>query len=422
MQLCPTRKLNFTSFTSKSIFVFRTILFLLAPSLLVAATLPPPGTDGLSQRAYQVAVMNRIAEPVLAAGSKGKLKEKLPKTQIDREIYAPLEALGRTVAGLAPWLELGPGADAESRLRARYIELTVEAIRNAVDPNSADFMNFNQGRQPLVDAAFLAQGLLRAPTQLWGNLGEKTRAHLIEALKSTRVITPPANNWELFSAMVEAALLEFTGECEMTSIERAVHDHLAWYKGDGAYGDGPAFHWDYYNSFVIQPMLWEILEVCARKKLPLGDHYALIQTRAQRYAEVLERMISPEGTFPIIGRSATYRFGAFQTLSLVALRHQLPANLSPGGVRAALNAVIHRMVEAPDTFDDEGWLKPGVVGFQPDMAEGYINSGSLYLLTAGLLQLGLAADDPFWTEPNQPWTQKRIWAGENLSNDHAIKD
>ena len=121
----------------------------------------------------------------------------------------------------------------------------------------------------------------------------------------------------------------------MTSIERAVHDHLAWYKGDGTYGDGPAFHWDYYNSFVIQPMLWEILEVCARKKLPLGDHYALIQARAQRYAEVQERMISPEGTFPIISRSATYRFGAFQTLSLVALRHQLPANLSPGGVRAA---------------------------------------------------------------------------------------
>ena len=188
--------------------MFRTILFLLAPSLLVAATLPPPGTDGLSQRAYQVAVMNRIAEPVLAAGSKGKLKEKLPKTQIDREIYAPLEALGRTVAGLAPWLELGTGADAEGRLRARYIELTVEAIRNAVDPNSAGFMNFNQGgQQPLVDAAFLAQGLLRAPTQLWGNLDEKTRAHLIEALKATRVITPGANNWELFSAMVEAALL-----------------------------------------------------------------------------------------------------------------------------------------------------------------------------------------------------------------------
>ena len=23
-----------------------------------------------------------------------------------------------------------------------------------------------------------------------------------------------------------------------------------WYKGDGVYGDGAMFHWDYYNSFV----------------------------------------------------------------------------------------------------------------------------------------------------------------------------
>ncbi len=32
---------------------------------------------------------------------------------------APHEALGRVLAGAAPWLELGPGADAEGQLRAR---------------------------------------------------------------------------------------------------------------------------------------------------------------------------------------------------------------------------------------------------------------------------------------------------------------
>ncbi|MBS5660135.1 MAG: DUF2264 domain-containing protein [Clostridiales bacterium] len=24
------------------------------------------------------------------------------------------------------------------------------------------------------------------------------------------------------------------------------------------HGDGPAFHWDYYNSYVIQPMMYDI--------------------------------------------------------------------------------------------------------------------------------------------------------------------
>jgi len=34
----------------------------------------------------------------------------------------------------------------------------------------------------------------------------------------------------------------------------------------------------------------------------------------------------------------------------------------------------------------------------------------------------LPADDPFWSGPNEPWTQKRIWSGENLAPDHALKD
>jgi hypothetical protein len=401
----------------------RTIAAILfCPVLIMAGELPAPGTDGPSQRAYQVAVLSRIVEPVLVTASENKLGAKLPKIGNERDRYAPLEALGRTMAGVTPWLELGPGDDAEGQLRSRYIQLAIKSVSNSVDPKSQGFLNFTEGSQPLVDAAFFAQGLLRAPKQLWGNLDSTSRSNVIAALKATRRIAPKENNWLLFSAMIEAALLEFDGTCEMSAIETAVSRHLAWYKGDGTYGDGREFHWDYYNSFVIQPMLWETLEVCARKGLPIGKESSLIQTRTRRYAEIQERMISPEGTFPVIGRSATYRFGAFQALSFVALRHQLPASLPPGAVRSALNAVIQRMVEAPGTFDAQGWLKIGVVGAQPRMAESYISTGSLYLCTVGLIQLGLPANDPFWTEPSQPWTQKRIWAGEDLPADHATKN
>ncbi|ACB75561.1 DUF2264 domain-containing protein [Opitutus terrae] len=395
---------------------------LLSPVLLAAADLPPVGGDGPAQRAYQVAVLARIAEPVLVAGSEGRLRVRIPQIEGARNQYAPLEALGRTLAGIAPWLELGPGDDAEGALRAHHIGLAVKSIAHAVDPQSPGHLNFTEGGQPLVDTAFLAQALLRAPRQLWGNLSDAERAHVVAALKATRAIKPYESNWLLFSAMVEAALLEFTGECELAPIERAVTRHLEWYKGDGTYGDGPEFHWDYYNSFVIHPMLWEVLEVAGRKNLPLGQHFALEQKRAQRYAEVLERMISPEGTFPIIGRSSAYRFGALHALSMMALRHHLPETVTPAGVRAALTAVIQRMIEAPGAFDDAGWLRIGVVGAQPKAAEVYVNTGSLYLCTFGLLQLGLPAEDPFWTEPNQSWTQQRLWAGENLPADHAIKE
>jgi len=241
-------------------------------------------------------------------------------------------------------------------------------------------------------------------------------------LKSTRAIKPYESNWLLFSAMIETALWQFTGECETNRIEYAVQKHMQWYLGDGTYGDGAEFHGDYYNSYVIQPMLLEILRVCAERKHPLGDLYPKVLKRAQRYAIIQERMISPEGTFPVIGRSSAYRFGAFQHLATVALLHQLPEELKPGAVRSGLTAVVRRMMEAPGTFDEHGWLQVGAVGSQLSIREPYISIGSLYLCLTGLVDLGLPADDLFWTSPAERWTQKKIWSGENIPADHAYQE
>ena len=87
-----------------------------------------------------------------------------------------------------------------------------------------------------------------------------------------------------------------------------------------------------------------------------------------------------------------------------------------------MSAVIAKMIEAPDTFDDGGWLRIGFCGHQPSLAEGYISTGSLYLCTAALLPLGLPPDDEFWTAPETRWTSQRIWGGEDLPTDHAIAD
>jgi hypothetical protein len=79
-------------------------------------------------------------------------------------------------------------------------------------------------------------------------------------------------------------------------------------------------------------------------------------------------------------------------------------------------------MEAPGTFDEKGWLQVGAVGHQPSIRESYIATGSLYLCLTGLVHLGLPPDDPFWTAPAEPWTQQRIWAGQDIPADHAYKD
>lgn len=396
------------------------------PFLCLGLLLPLAGRaqTGADDRAFEVQTLVRVADPVLTSLADGKLKQNLPEPAWakGRANFAPLEAFGRSLAGIAPWLELGPDDSPEGKLRAKYIQFAVKSLVNATDPHSPDYLNFNQGSQPLVDTAFLALGLLRAPNQLWGALDPEQRSNVVAALKASRVIKPGESNWVLFSAIVEAALWHFTGECDRKRIEYAVQRHEQWYVGDGTYGDGAQFHWDYYNSYVIQPMLLAVGQVCVEKKDPLGDLYPQILARARRYAVVQERMISPEGTFPVIGRSSAYRFGAFQLLSDVALLHKLPPGLEPGAVRSGLAAVIRRMIEAPDTFDAQGWLQVGAVGHQPSIREGYISVGSLYLCLCGLVDLGLPADDPFWTAPAAPWSQKRIWSGADIHADHAYTE
>ena len=387
--------------------------------------------DGAMQRLYLVNTLTKIADPLLTALSKNELKIKMPveakKGLIeDRKQVTYLEAMGRLLAGMAPWLELGPDSTVEGKRREKYIKLALKAIHNATDPTSADFMNFTAHRQPLVDAAFLAQALLRAPHQLWGRLDQRTQTNLIKALKSSRVIKPGNNNWVFFSAMVEAAILKFTGDCQMQRIDKAIDLHLSWYKGDGTYGDGPVFHWDYYNSYVIQPMfltvLYTVMDAQRDDTSRYAKLYPLILKRAVRYAAVQESFISPEGTYPPIGRSLAYRFGAFQLLAQIALMKELPKEITPQQVRAALYTVIKKQIEMPGTFDKNGWLQIGIAGHQPSIGENYISTGSLYLCSEAFLILGLPMQDTFWQGRNEDWTSKKLWKGVDLSVEHAIKN
>jgi hypothetical protein len=386
-----------------------------------SAVQPPPP---LADRQFWIDVLRRLADPILSNLAQETLKARMPVEQAAgaaRESVSHLEALGRLIAGIAPWLELAADATPEGQARAKYAALARRAIDRAVDPGSRDYLNFTAGGQPLVDAAFLAQGILRAPHALRESLEAGTARHLVAALEATRVITPGFNNWLLFSATVEAALAKLGARWDRLRVDYALRQHDQWYKGDGAYGDGPHFHWDYYNSFVIQPMLLDVLDVVRGESTAWKDLAARAEARARRYAAVLERLISPEGTFPPIGRSIAYRFGALQGLAQMALRRTLPDGVAPSQVRPALTAVIRRSIDAPGTFDEAGWLRIGFAGHQPGIGERYISTGSLYLCAAGLLPLGLPADDEFWAAPAQPWTSVRAWSGQPFPIDRAIQ-
>lgn len=384
----------------------------------VEALAQPSAND----REYWVSLLSKIAEPVLTALADDQLKARMPVEskpgqEADRRKYSHLEAVGRLLAGIGPWLQLDSGD--EKALRQRYFQLAVKGLGNAVNPNAKDYLNYDNGGQPLVDAAFLAQGLIRCP-RLYKALDANVRQELLTAFRKTRTIRPGFNNWLLFSGMIEAFFASVGEEYDKMRVDYALRQHEQWYKGDGVFGDGPEFHWDYYNSFVIQPFIVDMLRAIPDRS------YDFLRTRmekiAPRYAAVQERLIGPDGAYPPIGRSICYRAGAFHHLANTAFLKQLPADIQPAQVRGALTAVMRRTLEDKKNYDSNGWLLIGLAGHQPDLGESYISTGSLYLTATAFLPLGLAATDVFWSAPAADWTSRRLWEkGENLPADHAVK-
>jgi hypothetical protein len=410
------RRLFIKSLPAVSAFSFAT---------LEAAALPHSG-KGVSDREYWWQLLDKIVRPVLDNLSKGELRKYMPIETAsdaygDRPEVTHLEALGRTLAGIAPWLALPDTVDEEGIRRKQLKELALQAITNAVDPKSPDYMNWSKGSQPLVDAAFLAHGLLRATNALWEPLDTQTKDRLLQEFDRQKLaIKPFYNNWLLFGAMLEAFRIGIGEKGDLMRMDYAIKKHQEWYLGDGWYGDGPEFHLDFYNAFVIHPMLVQVLEMAARVQ---GSYTSELETairRMQRYSVQQEMLISPEGTFPGFGRSLTYRSAAFQPLGEVILRDMLPDQLQPGQVRAALTKVYSNIFESPGVFDENGWLQLGFAGHQPGLAEPYISTGSLYLCTVGFLPLGLAANHPFWNSDAMPWSSQKLWTGQQVHRDQAM--
>ncbi len=296
-------------------------------------------------RIYWISILQKITNPVLNNLAKGSLRKNMPyeSTSLEGQKFSYLEAFARVFNGIAPWLELGPDSSEEGILREKYIKMTMKAISNAVNPNNNDYIFVVEPKQSLVDVALFAQGLLRAKNQIWLNLPMDDQARIIRELKNTRVIAPYENHWLLFTAMIEAALLEFTGECDKERLSYGIRRFRdEFYMGDGIYSDGEGFTSDYFNSIVIHPMLNDVLKVMRKYGIREGEFLDVQLMRSSRLASQLERTISPEGTYPLLGSCLAYRCGVFHLLSQAALLKILPRNINPSQVRSALTAILKK--------------------------------------------------------------------------------
>jgi hypothetical protein len=403
-------------------------LFLLISAFLQLTIAKPASKikTGAEDRKYWVSLLDKISTPVLSNLSKGELHKNMQVEFSpiwdgrDKEV-AYLECFGRLVAGIAPFLALPIDATPEGKIRERLLKQTQQSLAHGFNPESPDYLfRVSKTAQTLVDAAYISQALLAAPSALWAPLDSITKKQIIHEFVKARQIKPFNSNWLLFAAMVESFLLQVGEKPDEGRIDNAINKMNEWYAGDGWYSDGEKFHFDHYNGYVIHPMMVEVLRVNVAHGRRDMKEYELAYKRMQRYGSFQERYISPEGTYPVFGRSSTYRVGAFQPLVKLALDHNLPEEIEPAQVRCALTAVMKNMF-IPSTFRKGDWLTLGLVGDkQENLADYYTNTGSVYITSLVFLSLGLPASDEFWSAPCTEWTQKKAWSGKIFKKDYAV--
>ena len=408
------------------------LMMLMAVMMMPATAARKKKETNATAREYWSQLAYRMAAPVLQNMAKGELKKNMqvelsPTWDGRNKDVTYMECFGRLMAGMAPWLSL-PDDDTNEGAQRRQLRLWArDAYRQAVDPESADYLLWRKEGQTLVDAAYIAESFVRGYDSLWVPLDEVTKARYIDEFTRLRRVDPPYTNWLLFASTIESFLAKVGASFDAYRVSMAVRKMEEWYVGDGWYSDGQgSFAFDYYSSYVFHAMYLETLQnmIDARRKgwgINYPKFHATALKRAQKYGIILERFISPEGTLPVFGRSIPYRLAALQPLAMLAWKEWLPKELSPAQVRCAITATMHRMFDGHANFNEGGFLVIGYCGSQPEVADWYTNNGSLYITSTVFLPLGLPASHPFWTAPDEPWTQKKAWSGQPFDKDHIWK-
>ena len=107
-------------------------------------------------------------------------------------------------------------------------------------------------------------------------------------------------------------------------------------------------------------------------------------------------------------------------MAQISLMEKLPKAVLPAQVRCAMTKLMQNQFEAAGTFDNNGWLQLGFAGHQPEIADTYTSTGSLYLCTTGFLALGLPSSNAFWSAPAADWTAKKAWSGQATKKDYHV--
>src|SRR4051812_20891451 len=122
--------------------------FLQSAGALAAAAAQAAPQPADTDRAYWLRTIETLADPVLRNLAAGTLKQKMPVECVtgnpaERRKYTHLEALGRLLAGIAPWLEVTLDAGPERGNQEREPGPPPAAVAQGAEPKSPDRLDLH---------------------------------------------------------------------------------------------------------------------------------------------------------------------------------------------------------------------------------------------------------------------------------------
>ncbi len=324
-------------------------------------------------------------------------------------------SVARILPLLSEWLAAAKPAvlnvDGE---RVDLRDVAVAIFRNSFDP---DFPHFwgkppaDKKTQRSVEAALVADALWRMRELVLDRLTSRERGNVQDWLASCNSVPERDNNHAWFHCINQSVRMrlserwpELHGDEAWMLADLEALDALFVPGQDGWYSDSPTLAiYDFYNfwTFGNFPLIWSAI---------IGERYpewsAKFRERARLFLEKAPCFYSPDGSQPWFGRSLLYRWAALSPL-LLGYRQGIWPH-SPGLLRRIVRTSLayHWKLGAFDdsagklreTFSAEG---------APAVRDFYIDNGSPYWVTLGMLMYSIPASDPFWTAPEEPLPVER---------------
>jgi hypothetical protein len=278
-----------------------------------------------------------------------------------------------------------------------------------------EIKQWNGTPQPIVEAANLAFALAVSRPRFWDKLDDALRDRTADWLAHHAAKHGSDNNWLLFTAVIEAFLRSAGYDVPGGHAQADVDLFESWYLGDGWYNDGPIStttghgnRVDHYNSWVIQPFLWQWYQLTDQPP----ERRDRFHTRLAEFADSYAPLFAPDGSPLHQGRSLTYRQAVLGGLWAAALADVA----APGATRRLASGVLQHFTNLGVGLDAAPSLGHAAAQFLP-MCQVYSGPGSPYFAGMGFLGLAAPADHPLWTTPEHPQPSERADTVRTL---HAI--